>query len=274
MSTTSRTSHILSKNIELIKKSSSHWELILNRPNKYNAITSDMYDGITQILNEAAKDEELVLLSMTGKGKFYSSGTDLSDPAKAFTSAPDDMEVVMEQAITRLKDFIESFINFPKILIAFINGPAIGISVTTLGLFDGVYASSSSTFALPFTRTAQSAEGCSSYTFPSLMGSLRAKEILLFDRELNAQEAQQRGLVTQVIEENVFEQEKQKICQQILSLPKGSLLAGKALIQKWNIDQLKQVNVEELNTLKQRWTTDEFIEAITNFMSTRKRSKL
>jgi enoyl-CoA hydratase/carnithine racemase len=43
-----------------------------------------MYEDITQILDEASKDEQLVLLSITGKGKFYSSGTDLSDPAKSF----------------------------------------------------------------------------------------------------------------------------------------------------------------------------------------------
>jgi enoyl-CoA hydratase/carnithine racemase len=75
------------EHLELIKKSPSHWELILNRPDKYNAITSDMYEGITQILDEAANDEQLVLLSLTGKGKFYSSGTDLSDPAKAFVNS-------------------------------------------------------------------------------------------------------------------------------------------------------------------------------------------
>ena len=70
--------------IELIKKSSLHWELILNRPNKYNAISMEMYECITRILDEASKDEQLVLFSITGKGKFYSSGTDLTDPAKSF----------------------------------------------------------------------------------------------------------------------------------------------------------------------------------------------
>ncbi len=186
----------------------------------------------------------------------------------------DDIETSIEEGKTRLKNYIESFIDFPKILIAFVNGPAIGISVSTLGLFDGVYASSSATFALPFTRTAQSAEGCSSFVFPKLMGSLHAKEILLFDRKLNAQEAQQRGLVTRVIEESIFEQEKEKICREILSLPKGSLLTSKALIQRWNNERLKEVNEEELNTLKQRWLTEEFAEAIMSFMNTRKKSKL
>ena len=137
---------------------------------------------------------------------------------------------------------MENYIDFPKILIAFINGPAVGISVSTLGLFDGVYASSNATFSLPFTRTAQSAEGCSSFVFPSLMGSLHAKEILLFDRKLTAEEAQQSGLVTKVIDEKIFEEEKNKICQHILSLPKGSLLTSKLLLQKWNKDTLHQVN--------------------------------
>ncbi|CAF1196352.1 unnamed protein product [Adineta steineri] len=262
------------KYIELIKKSPLHWELVLNRPDKYNAINSDMYDNITQILNQANKDEQLILLSITGKGKFYSSGTDLTDPAKSFLSDTADIETAMNEGKDRLKKFIESFINFSKILIAFINGPAVGISVSTLGLFDGVYASSSSTFNLPFTRTAQSAEGCSSFTFPNLMGSLHAKDILLFDKKLNAQEAQQRGLVTQIIQENSFEQEKEKICQQILSLPKGSLLASKALIQKWYIQKLYEVNQHELDTLTQRWTTEEFVEAIMKFVNKGTKSKL
>jgi len=72
------------EHIQLIKINPSHWELIFNRPEKYNAITGDMYECITQILDDAANDEQLILLSITGKGKFYSSGTDLSDPIKLF----------------------------------------------------------------------------------------------------------------------------------------------------------------------------------------------
>ena len=68
--------------VELIKKSPSHWEIVLNRPEKYNAITRPMYERIIEIFDQATQDKQLVLLSMTGKGKFYSSGTDLADFAK------------------------------------------------------------------------------------------------------------------------------------------------------------------------------------------------
>jgi len=189
-------------------------------------------------------------------------------------SQTNDLEKLIEEGNIRLKKFIEKFIIFPKILIAFINGPAIGIAVTILALFDGVYASSSSTFSLPFIRNALAPEGCSSFLFPTLMGSIHAKEILLFDKKLTSYEAQQKGLVTKVIDENIFQEEKTKICQHILSLPKQSLLSGKAIIQRWNINTLKYVNQEELNNLKKQWSSEEFAEAMLTFMNGRKKSKL
>jgi enoyl-CoA hydratase/carnithine racemase len=79
-------SEIFTEQVKLIKKSPLHWEIVFNRPEKYNAVTTEMYERITQILNQASKDEQLVLLTITGNGKFYSSGTDLSDPAKSFVS--------------------------------------------------------------------------------------------------------------------------------------------------------------------------------------------
>lgn len=190
-------------------------------------------------------------------------------------TATTDIETSIDRGMVRLKNFIERFIKFPKILIAFINGPAIGIAVTILALFDGVYASSNATFSLPFTRNGLSPEGCSSFLFPSLMGSIQAKEILLFDRQLNAHEAQQRGLVTRVIDQKIFNEEKDKIIEHVLSLPRGSLLSSKSLLQKTVQANLFDVNQRELDYLKLRWTDEEFIEVVSKFAGERtNKSKL
>ncbi|KAJ7338497.1 hypothetical protein JRQ81_012396, partial [Phrynocephalus forsythii] len=86
-------------------------------------------------------------------------------------------------------DFVSHFIEFPKPLVAVVNGPAIGISVTLLGLFDIVYASDKATFQTAFSQLGLTPEGCSAYTFPKIMGPAKANEMLIFNSKITANQA-------------------------------------------------------------------------------------
>ncbi|XP_060259781.1 enoyl-CoA delta isomerase 2 isoform X2 [Ovis aries] len=175
----------------------------LNRPTKKNALTTQMYHDIIAALQAASKDESPITV-LTGSGDYFCSGNDLTN----FTSLPaGGPEEMARSSAVLLRDFVNCFIDFPKPLVAVVNGPAVGISVTILGLFDVVYATDRATFHTPFSHLGQSPEGCSSYTFPKIMGSSKAAEMLLFGKKLTAQEACAQGLVTEVFPDSTFQKE-------------------------------------------------------------------
>ncbi|KAF4790957.1 Enoyl-CoA delta isomerase 2, mitochondrial [Turdus rufiventris] len=141
-------------------------KIMFNRPDRKNAINHQMYREIIKALQEAGKNDSTIAV-ITGNGDYYSSGNDLNN----FTNIkPGEMEKMAKDGAVLLKEFVGHFIDFPKPLIAVVNGPAIGVCVTVLGLCDLVYASDRATFHSPFSQLGQSPEGCSSYLFPKMMG--------------------------------------------------------------------------------------------------------
>lgn len=107
------------------------------------------------------------IIVVTGSGKYFSSGNDLN---QFLSSKPGvSRKEMAELAGVRLNEFTSSIINTRKPIICGVNGPAIGIAVTMLGLFDIVYASNTATFNTPFSSLGQSPEGLSSLTFVQVM---------------------------------------------------------------------------------------------------------
>lgn len=238
-------------------------KIVFNRPTKKNAITTQMYREITQALRTASKDNSAITV-FTGNGDFYSSGNDLTN----FTSAPSGkIEEMAKAGADILRDFVDTFIDFPKPLVAVVNGPAVGISVTTLGLFDVVYASDKATFHTPFSHLGQTPEACSSYTFPKIMGPAKANEMLIFGKKLTAGEACAQGLVTEVFPESTLQKEVWTRLKAYAKLPPTAMRISKDLIRSTEKEKLHAVNAEECTTLQARWLSDECINAVMNFVS-------
>ncbi|XP_008505603.1 enoyl-CoA delta isomerase 2 isoform X2 [Equus przewalskii] len=243
-------------------------KIMLNRPSKKNAVNLQMYQEIVLALKAASQDDSTITV-LTGNGDYYSSGNDLTN----FTNtSPGEIQEKAKNSLILVREFVGCFIDFPKPLIAVVNGPAVGIAVTLLGLFDIVYASDRATFHTPFSRLGLHPEGCSSYTFPKIMGPTKATEMLIFGKKLTAEEACAQGLVTEVFPDRTFQKEVWTRLKAYAKLPSNVLRISKQVIRNREKEKLHSVNVEENSVLQGTVLSDEAVNAVMNFLS--KRAKL
>lgn len=182
-----------------------------------------------------------------------------------------DLEEALNAFNLRFKNFITALINYPKIIIALVNGPAIGIGVTLLGLCDAAYASNTATFRTPFIKLGLCAEGTSSYLLPRILGRSLATELLFFNRELTAEEALRSGLISRIIPSKELPKFYVSLFE-LGKLPLESLRRTKRLINYELKEHLHKVNEEECKELRESLNHEDFHNALAAFMS--RKSKL
>ncbi|KAG6455383.1 enoyl-CoA delta isomerase 2 [Manduca sexta] len=233
-----------------------------NKPARKNAIDADMYIRVKNILNEAAEDDNVSVIVLTGAGDFYSSGND-------FSAA---LEKPSENNLRILSDYINAFITFPKILVAVVNGPAIGIAATTLALCDLVFAAENSYIYTPFTKLGIVAEGCSSYTFPRLIGDRKAAEMLMFNHKMTAKEALDCGFVNYLYKPEEIQSKVWDKITEVSKLSSTSLFATKNLIRGVIQSKLLNANKREMEELDKIWQAGGYLNTAQNVFT--KKSKL
>ncbi|XP_063236833.1 enoyl-CoA delta isomerase 2 isoform X2 [Bacillus rossius redtenbacheri] len=238
-----------------------------NRPHKKNAMTRQMYAALERTLREGAAREDVLVTALTGTGDYFSSGNDLS----AALNASGDPRMSAHEACLPVRRLVEALIDHPKLLVAVVNGPAVGIAATLLGLCDAVYASDQATFSTPFTRLGLIAEACSSYTFPRIMGHLQAMEMLCFNKRLDAHEARRCGLVSEVLSQASLAEVWPRL-HQMTALPRQSVLATKRLVRQHCRAALHEACRLEYAELQERIQSEECAAALVRFMT--ERSKL
>src|SRR6266571_818680 len=158
----------------------------LNRPAKKNAMTSAMYITLADLLNDAAKDDQIRVVLWHGAGDSFSAGNDIQDFLKNPPGAGESPQARL----------IEALINFDKPIVAAVQGAAMGGGTTMLTHCDFVFAGESAKFQMPFVNLALVPEFGSSCTIPARAGYLRAAELILTGRSFDAREAVELGVVT------------------------------------------------------------------------------
>lgn len=234
--------------------------LTLNRPEKKNALTQDMYQRLADKINEAAGDFSIRAVVINSNGDSFTAGNDIND----FANDPQ-----MDEG-SPVFNFLFAIHNFPKPLIAAVKGRAVGIGTTMLMHCDLVTANPDTQFSMPFVSLGLVAEGGSSYNFPRLVGHAKASEILLTGRTFSAAEALELGLINQVAKDELSA--AMAFANEIAEQPPTAVINTKALLKSGSHEALNQVMKAEGILFKIAAQSDEAQLAFMNFLA--KKSKV
>ncbi|MSO16205.1 MAG: enoyl-CoA hydratase [Candidatus Planktophila sp.] len=230
-----------------------------NRPEKMNAITREMYAGLTSTLNEAAGDFGVRTVVITSEGDHFTAGNDIKD----FMANPPTEE---SSDVAR---FLASLLEFPKPLIAAVKGNAIGVGTTMLLHCDIVIAAPNTNFSMPFTSLGLVPEAGSSKLFPELVGYQRAARIFMTGDAFSADEAKEMGLVESIATDP--EKVAMGIAERIGHQPPQAVINTKALMKAGKHDAVAAVMKAEFQIFALALQSEEAAEAFMKFMS--KKSK-
>ncbi|MCX2842614.1 enoyl-CoA hydratase [Microbulbifer thermotolerans] len=234
-------------------------EITINRPERKNALTMAMYTAMAELLNEAAESAEIRVAIISGAGGAFTSGNDLLDFLGGSASSAD----------SPVFQFMLALYNFPKPVVAAVNGPAVGIGTTMLLHCDMAFAGSDALFQMPFVNLGLVPEYASSFFLPRIAGHVKAAELLLLGKKFDADEAVEIGICNAAVPADQTLARARAVASELAAKAPEAVRLAKQLLRKGTRQVGMEVIKEEAQYFQQRLSSEEFKEAATAFMEKR-----
>jgi enoyl-CoA hydratase/carnithine racemase len=235
----------------------------LRRPEKENAITPDMYRGMSDAIDKAQNNPNIRCIILTGGSGVFTAGNDVEDLLEDSTSNTET-----PRALNALK-LLYSLAHNVKPIIAAVDGVAIGIGTTMLFHCDYVLASKTATFSTPFAQLGLVPEGASSLLMPRTMGHQRAFAMLVMGRTLTADDARDAGFVNAVVAPGQTEAEARKVAREICALPAEAVAISRKLLKLPPEDMTRRID-QEGHLFGERMRSKEAVAAFKAFFARKK----
>ena len=205
----------MTKSIRL-RKEGGIVEMVINRPESFNAFDLDMIELFAKNLINLAMDDSVSVLVISGEGKAFCSGGDL----KWALNFPKGPAVAFHELAARYHQAILEILRMRKPVVAAVNGIAAGGGFSLALACDFRVMAQSATLRQGYTSNGLCIDGAGTFTLPRLVGLARAMEIVAFDKPISSEQALAWGLVTKVVEDGRMMEEAWKMARE---LTKGSL---------------------------------------------------
>lgn len=238
-------------------------EIRLDRPDKLNAITYQMWVQLNEALDAAEADPRVRVVLFSGAGKSFCAGADLSAfSADAMSDgAPSGLDNPGGRFTARLP-------HVDRVMVAAVQGHAVGFGTTLLLQCDYVLAAPSARFTLPFVQRGFVPEAGSSMALPQRIGPLRTAQMMLAAEPIDAQTAREWALVTRVVDEDQLLAEARSVARRIAGFPPSALRRTRRMLRSPEADIDAQIRRESVEFTAQL-ETEEVREAMAAFFEKR-----
>jgi enoyl-CoA hydratase/carnithine racemase len=234
--------------------------LSLNRPEKKNALTQDMYSQLAEALRSADQDPTIRAVLLTGSETCFTSGNDVAD----FLNSP---RALGDRPVMQ---FMRALFDMSKPVVAAVTGPAVGIGTTLLLHCDLVFVSRDARLQMPFVNLGLCPEFGSSVLLPRLVGAPRAAQLLLLGEVFNGEQATAWGLANECLGNGHDTLARARtMALRFTQLAPQAVADSKRLLRGADREALWQVIVQEGELFSQRLRSPEAIEAMSAFMQRR-----
>lgn len=240
--------------------------LTLNRPEKLNAFNPDMHQALRQGLERAAAEAAVRAVILTGAGRAFCAGQDLSERDVSAGAAPIDLSVSLGSHYNPLVRRLRAL---PKPIVCAVNGVAAGAGANIALACDIVLAARSARFVQAFSRIGLIPDSGGTYFLPRLVGSARAMGLALLAESLSAEQAEQWGLIWKAVDDAQLAAEAAALASRLAQGPtKGYGLLKKAL-QASSANSLDAQLDLERDLQREAGLSNDYREGVTAFKEKR-----
>lgn len=256
--------------------------ITLNLPHKLNALTQDLYYLLSCRMREVAKREDIYITILTGKGRYFSAGADVTI-SRSLPPTTNIRRNTLQNFVSNNLEITNAFYTHPKILITALNGPAIGLSAALISFSDFIYATPHAFLLTPFTSLGLVAEGGASRGFVQRLGISKANEALIMSKRITSEEMVQVGFINKIFDvggkdaaegrflEMVLEEVRERLGEHLNA---ESLVRVKAIIRKPEREMMDGQTVAEVMGGLERFAEGVPQEEFRKVASGEKRHKL
>lgn len=238
----------------------------LNRPDKMNAWEATLTRDLLAALERVASDDELRAVLLTGVGRGFCSGADLSAGFELTSDGRPDLQRALRE---RYHPVILGIRELPKPVVAAVNGAAVGVGCSLALACDLILAAESAYFLLAFVNIGLAPDGGSSAFVPTRAGIARAAEMAMLGERISAAKALDWGLVNAVHPDGELADAADELVARLAAGPTRSYAAVKRQLNAWAYPGLTEQLELEASIQQEQAQTRDFTEGVTAFLQKR-----